>query len=201
VELHAQHLYHGQGALKPLKGPVKLRARIFERGLEAVRVSRARIFLTGVEWNDALVEDALATHRLAALRRLLGHLERYCEEHDLRALTIADEEETSAAEVVAVTRLHQESVRTRTFEARILDAPLFTPSHWSYGVQSADLVTFVNARRHFGRDDGRHEDSRAAKVLDGWWGTLEPQIEVWEYRSAPAKTDGLLRAKRTRGHA
>lgn len=150
VEMHAQHLYHGQGALRPLKGPVKLRVRIFEKGLEAVRASQARIFLVGVEWNDSLVEHALATHRLAALRRLLGHLECYCEEHDVRALIIADEEETSAADVVTVTRLHQathEGPRV-TWPLRLGETRLVTCSRAPSVATYARRVTrLLSARR------------------------------------------------------
>lgn len=192
VEMHAQHLYHGDGAFAPLKRPVKLRARVFRRGIDAVLGARARIFLVGVDWNEALAHQALATHRLAALRYLLDHLESYCELHGQRVLLIADEEETSASEVVAVTRDHQDRVRARAGCSRILDAPLFTPSHWSSGVQGADLVTFVNSRRRFGRSDGRPEDRRAQETLDAWWEAIEPQVEVRHCYGAPPEPDRVL---------
>jgi hypothetical protein len=78
--------------------------------------------------------------------------------------------------------------------SRILDVPLFTPSHWSAGVQGADLVTFVNSRRRFGRSDGRSEDRRARQTLDGWWELIEPQVEVRRCYPAPVRPDAALTA-------
>lgn len=192
TELHAQHLYHGDGDFSGLKRTVRLRVQVFDRGLDAVLASCPSVFFVGVEWNEDLLEHSLTTHRLTALRRLLNHLERFCVERGEQALIVADEEETSASEVVAVVRRHQHRHGSCADRSRILEAPLFTPSHWSYGVQGSDLVTFVNSRRCFGRDDGRPEDPRVRHVLDSWWRRIEERVAVWEFGAAPLEIDSVL---------
>lgn len=199
VELHAQHLYHGDGAFEPLKQAVRLRVQIYRRGLQALAASEPVVFLAGVRWNEELYgQDGLTTHRLAALRHLLDAVERHCRRYDERALIVADEEETSATDVVSVVRHHQQSQET---PSRILDGPLFTPSHWSYGVQAGDLVAFLHTRREFGRDDGRPEDPRAQKQLDAWWSMVEPFVATSVCHDAPEELDRALAARLDRGSA
>lgn len=180
--------YHGE--FRPLKRAVRLRSQVFSRGLDAMLSADPSVFLVGVEWNSAVEGMPLHEHRLAALRQLLPLLERHCEEHDHRALIIADEEETSAEEVVSITRLYQGEIRAQGSAPRILDAPLFTPSHWSYGVQGADLVTYVNSRRRFGRRDGKPEDERAQRVLDAWWKKIDARVVERSCSAVPLKVDG-----------
>jgi hypothetical protein len=79
---------------------------------------------------------------------------------DERCLLIADEEVTTTNEVVAVVHEHQAECRSLGTVSRILDAPLFTASHHSHGVQACDLAAFLYTRRRHARPD---EDSRRGR--------------------------------------
>lgn len=193
VELHAQHLWHGEQEFAPLKEAVRARIQCYRRGLEALCGSGAAVFFVGVKWNDTLsTHHRLTTHRLAALRHLLPHVEAHAESRQERCLIIADEEETSTEEVVAVVREHQASYEAQDARSRILDAPLFTPSHHSHGVQACDLVAFLRTRRAFARPD---EDKRAKKVLQDWWTLVKPYALVDQCYPAPSDMDAMFAEK------
>lgn len=190
IELHAQHLYHGDKEFLPLKEFVRVRVQTYRRGLGALCTAAPAIFFVGVEWNDDLpTYHRLATHRLAALRHLLPELEAHCAGEGERCIVVADEEETSTAEVVAVVREHQRTCEEGGERSRVLDVPFFTPSHYSAGVQACDLAAFLHARRRFARPD---EDKRAAKVLEDWWRMVAPHVVLGHCHPAPSKTDALV---------
>jgi hypothetical protein len=196
VELHAQHLYHGDGAFSPLKGAPRVRIQAYRRGLHALAASAPGIFFVGVDWNSDLpTRHRVATHRLAALRHLLPQLERYCESRCERCLVIADEEATATEHVVAVVREHQMGCESEAANSRVLDTPLFTPSDYSRGVQACDLAAFVRARRAFARPD---EDRRAA-ALTTWWDALRPHIVEDRCHPAPSEVDARFAEGARRG--
>lgn len=193
TELHAQHLYHGDEDFVPMKQAVRARIQCYTRGLHALCDAASGLFFVGVDWNDHIVADRLAVHRLAAFDSLLPELESFLEDRGDNGLIVADEEETTAEDVVTAVSEHQHDRRSMTGRfSRLLDAPLFTPSHHSGGVQASDLGTFIKARLAFNRPD---EDERARKTLEQWWRLMEPLILVDRCGSAPSMSDHPLSTK------
>ncbi len=190
VELHGQLLYHGDGEFDPMKRAVRTRIQTYRRALEAICATEPGFFFSGVDWNDELPpKQRMSSHRLAAFRQLLPKLEAYCAARDERCLVIADEEETTAEEVVAVVREHQVRIEDGDDVSRILDVPLFTPSFHSRGIQACDIVAFLRSRRAFARPD---EDLRASRVQDEWWSLIAPRVVLDACSSAPTEVDDLL---------
>ncbi|MEI7559361.1 MAG: DUF3800 domain-containing protein [Actinomycetes bacterium] len=195
TELHAQHLFHGNHDFRSLKDMLNLRAQLMRRAAEAVSAAEPRIFLIGAEWNDNLAPtERLAAHRMAVMRRLFS-----CLEDDLiacasRCIVIADEEETSNSEVVSMLRRHQSSCEERGSSSRILDGPLFTPSHHSYGVQACDVVAFIKSRHEF--MTARH-DRRSIRAGYDWWNLLRPHVV--KETCAPSNSVAALTPERTEG--
>ncbi len=190
VELHGQRLYQGNGEFLPMKRAVRTRVHTYRRALEAVCAAKPKFFFSGVDWNDSLApKQRVPSHRLLAFRHLLPAIEAHCVARDERCLVIADEEETTAEEVVAVVREHQSRLEGDRSHSRILDVPLFTPSYHSHGIQACDVVAFLHSRRAFARPD---EDRRARRVQDDWWGLIRRRVVMDERFSAPMSVDELL---------
>jgi hypothetical protein len=190
VELHAQHLFHGEKEFVPLKQAVRVRIQTYRRGLESLCSAGPGLLFVGVEWNEELpTHQRLSSHRLSALRHLIPAIESYCDARDERCLVVADEEETTTDEVVAVVREHQRSRAEEGTLSHMLDTPLFTQSHHSYGVQACDLAAFLRTRRALARPD---EDARAKRTLAGLWSMVEPHVVEDACYSAPSATDVLL---------
>jgi hypothetical protein len=169
----------------PLKQAVRVRIQTYRRGLESLCSAGPGLLFVGVEWNDELpTHQRLSSHRLSALRHLILAIESYCDARDERCLVVADEEETTTDEVVAVVREHQRSCADEGTLSRILDTPLFTQSHHSYGVQACDLAAFLRTRRALARPD---EDARPRG--------LSPDCGQWLSRTS-WKTRAIARHQR-----
>jgi hypothetical protein len=169
---------------------VRVRIQTYRRGLEALCAAGPGLLFVGVEWNDELpTHQRLSSHRLSALRHLIPTVESYCDARDERCLVVADEEETTTDEAVAVVREHQRSCADEGALSRILDTPLFTQSHHSYGVPACDLAAFLRTRRALARPD---EDARAKRTLTGLWSMGEPHVVEDACHSAPSAADVLL---------
>jgi Protein of unknown function (DUF3800) len=191
VELHGQLLYHGDGEFSSMKSAVRTRVQTYRRALEATCAVQPTFFFSGVDWNDDLPpKQRMSSHRLAAFRQLLSAVEAHCLARAERCLVIADEEEATAEEVVAVVREHQARMEAAGHGlSRVLDVPLFTPSYHSHGIQACDLVAFLRSRRAFARAD---EDPRARRVQRDWWALIEPHVVMDQQASAPENVDELL---------
>ena len=176
VELHGQHLFHGDHAFSPMKRAPRARIELYRRGVEASTAVDPALFFIGIDWGEEPTNHSdLGTIRLAAFRHMLLEVDAFSRLAGTRCLLIIDEEKTTTERVVRTAKRHQGLRDLDGCPSCILDTPLFTRSHHSSGVQACDLVLFLKSRRSF---SSATRDERVTRVLDEWWQAIEPLVQV-----------------------
>jgi uncharacterized protein DUF3800 len=198
VELHGYDVFHGEGFFKPMHAKPQARARIYRQGLEALAGARPEILFVGLDWAVSSTAASLEQRRIEAFRLVLAEIEERCETLRERCLLIADEEETTAHDVIVALREYQNAIHGQGCECRIIDTVMFVDSYNCPGVQATDLAMFLHHRR----EGGREHDHRAVKLLDKWWATIKPHVRVAKRHPEPVKWPdrAARRPKRTKSH-
>jgi len=170
-ELHATEFVAGRGRIAPQPIPKGLRAFLFKEHLDVIGSLRGTAVISGA-WPR--VGSSLGDTHTRAFSRIQERLQRRCVEHDLQMLMVIDE--GKEAELRRIAR------RTRTWNPvgsqfgawedgssyknipndRLIEDPIFKPSHQSYFLQAVDFVAFALLKsevpptervRRYGLDD------------------------------------------------
>lgn len=180
VELHAQHLFSGDGSMKVLKGKPDARLRAYRAGVRAMVDAGVEVLLVGVTWSTTPSKGAIRAHRMEAVGHMLAALETFVAERGDQCLVIADEEEGTTRDVYRQLLRQQETMASSC----LVDA-VFVDSRFTPGVQGADLITYLNKRR--GRPNGR----RAQAALDAMWRLLDGRVTVAAHAAPVVGEDGV----------
>ena len=154
-ELHATDFVAGRGRIADRIVPKAVRAQIFRQFFEFIpTIPGVRVL--GGAWNNA--GRSLPDTYAHAFRRLQDRLQRRCSELNRRAVIISDEGQENELTRAARRAKVYNPVGSR-FGAwsggkwkniptdRIIEDPIFKPSHQSYFLQVADFVAFALLKR------------------------------------------------------
>lgn len=158
--------------------PLRLRLRIYEEALEAIRDSECRVYIEGV---DVAAQKARGYSKLTPARELaFGHLLERINDCGKEAWNepvrvVADEHHTSE-----LSRSNFNSYQSfgtpgyRSSTLPLIESPLrFAPSHTSRLLQAADLVTYIYNRIM----TIKHGDPRMLDSQRRLWKTIAPAAQ------------------------
>jgi hypothetical protein len=172
AELHGSDLFHSRRAWKALRHRPALRVHAYRLGLRSIESCGGKIVLVSIERRGEAARD-LSVARVRAVEKLLPCLEHESEQLGDRCLLIFDEAGSTDRALVKAVHAHHRQELSRGSDPRIVEAPGIVHSHYTPGIQVADLAAFLFQRRRRGNDDRSSVSGRAVEAL---WGVLEPSI-------------------------
>ncbi len=180
TELHGHPLFQGRDEWREV--PTRVRINVYERAMDVVGTSGARIVLRGVNvrrQRERYVNPD-PPHEVV-LGHLLERVNTYAGARSARALVLADEVHTQERHRTNFRNFRvggTPGYRSSTLQ-HLLDTIHFAPSRHSRLLQAADLVTFMHRRRCAHTET----DGRAQKANAGIWATVAAAVEhehCWE---------------------
>ena len=174
TELHGYELFQGEKAWSAV--PTRVRINVYARAMNAIGASGARVILRGM---DCKRQRERYKYPDPPHEVVLGHtLERINAlargRHDW-ALVLADEVHTDERHRTNFRDFRRTGTPGYLSSKlpRLLDTIHFGPSHFSRGLQAADLVTFMHRRRQVHTET----DARAARANEQIWSGVANAIE------------------------
>lgn len=180
TELHGNPLFQGKDMWNDV--PTRARINVYERAMEVVGASGARVVLRGmnVRRQRERYTDPHPPHEVV-LGHLLERVNDCARRAGAHALVVADEVHTQERH-----RTNFRDFRTggtpgyrSTTLPQLIDTIHFAPSHHSRLLQAADLVTFLHRRRATHPE----RDARAQAANDAIWSHITPVVDhelCWE---------------------
>ncbi|UZN03620.1 DUF3800 domain-containing protein [Cellulomonas sp. S1-8] len=180
TEMHGNPLFQGKEEWRNV--PTRVRINVYERAMEVVGGSGARVVLRGmnVRRQRERYVDPHPPHEVV-LGHLLERVNDYAGSAGAHALVLADEVHTH--ERHRTNFRHFRAGGTPGYRStvlrRLIDTIHFAPSNHSRLLQAADLVTFMHRRRCTHTEP----DARAQAANDAIWSHVAPVIShelCWE---------------------
>ena len=180
TELHGHPLFQGRNEWGSV--PTRVRINVYERAMEVVGASGARVILRGmnVRRQRERYVSPVPPHEVV-LAHLLERVDTYARGEGAHALVLADEVHTQERHRTNFRNFRvggTPGYRSSTLPG-LLDTIHFAPSHHSRLLQAADLVTFMHRRRCTHTEP----DARAQAANDRIWAPIVQAIEhelCWE---------------------
>jgi hypothetical protein len=154
TEIKAQYLIRGNGPLRKLQLPPRVRGLIYRAHMDALESMSVRAFAVAVD-KRRLSEDACPGCFDTAWEGLLQRLERSTRDNNQPFMVIHDEGEDDAVRrwvrrsrrlLTAGSAFGQGSMGNRPVASRLVDDPVPRCSERSYFIQLADLVAYAAFR-------------------------------------------------------
>ncbi len=173
TEMHGNPLFQGKEEWSEV--PTRVRINVYQRAMEVVGTSGARVILRGmnVRRQRERYVDPHPPHEVV-LGHLLERVNDYARSIDVHALVLADEVHTHERHRTNFRhfRLGGTPGYRSTMLGQLLDTIHFAPSNHSRLLQAADLVTFMHRRRCTHTE----ADARAQGANDAIWAHIAPSI-------------------------
>lgn len=174
TELHGYELFQGEKGWSAV--PTRARINIHRRAMHAIGASGARIVLRGMDCKRQRERYRYPSppHEVV-LGHMLERINRVARDRRDWALVVADEvhnDERHRTNFRDFRRTGTPGYRSSTLP-RLLDTLHFGPSHFSRGLQAADLVTYMHRRRQCHTET----DARAERANEQIWSGVTHAVE------------------------